>query len=265
MVEDVAPSAENGRTWLKWVLRGVVAMALFGGVWLGRWVMLELSVRSTVRVVRVVAAALPEKEGRTRKARDDLLFPLWPLDSLPEEGLSSDKDDKSAAPGMGAVGTPLEKAPPPPIRPLPLLGPRPTDSRASPMRVLDWAAQEIIPRGVTRAAAGGLPAGIELYGVGPLGIGLRDGDRLVTVDGISVVEREQVIGAVLGARSRRAESMTAGLVRRTKEGPIHFKVVVEQPYPEHVVLRESGQTDERGETEGSGEEGDEPTSRPLTQ
>jgi hypothetical protein len=106
-------------------------------------------------------------------------------------------------------------------------------------RVLGWANKQIVPRGITRKAASGMPAGIELHGAAALGIGLLDGDRLVTVDGESVLERAQVVGAVLGARSRRAEAMTAGLYRLTKDGPTAFTVVVEQPYPEHVPDLES--------------------------
>jgi hypothetical protein len=107
-------------------------------------------------------------------------------------------------------------------------------------QVLYWAEHQIVPRGITRAAGFGMPAGIELHDVGGLGLGLLPGDRLITVDGISVLERSQVIGAVLGARSRRAETMTAGLVRRTKDGPVAFTVVVEQPYPEDVPDSASG-------------------------
>jgi hypothetical protein len=183
------------------------------------------------------------------------LFPLWPFDSLPEQGeMLSEKDDDPEAEKKAAYSLRQPSARPP-VSAVPPIGPPPTPSRASVARVLDWATREIVPRGMSRSAAGDYPAGIELYGVAPLGIGLIDGDRLVTVDGISVTAREQVVGAVLGARARRAETMIAGLVRRTKDGPVPFTVVVEQPYPEHVPDLPAQETLE--ETHGETQEGEE--------
>lgn len=91
-----------------------------------------------------------------------------------------------------------------------------------------------------------MPAGIELYGVGALGIGLVDGDRLVSVDGRSVERRGQVIGAVLAARADERPSMRAGLVRHTKDGPVAFTVEVAQPYPESSAQPSPGVDDAEG-------------------
>lgn len=163
---------------------------------------------------------------------DGLLFPLWPIGpsaemrSTPAEAVESNSQEPLDARKRGGAH---RKAP----RSF-SLGPAPQNARASVKQVLHWAEHQIVPRGIARAASDGMPAGIELHGVEALGVGLLSGDRLVTVDGVSVSERSQVVGAVLGARSRRAETMTAGLVRRTKEGPTHFTVIIEQPYPEDV-------------------------------
>jgi hypothetical protein len=100
---------------------------------------------------------------------------------------------------------------------------------------LSFASRQLMPQGRTVKPEGELPGGIELYGVASLGLGLVDGDRLVTVDGRPVSEQGQVVGAVLAARARRAQAMTAGLARRTSQGVRRFSVVVEQPYPEHIL------------------------------
>lgn len=75
-----------------------------------------------------------------------------------------------------------------------------------------------------------MPAGIELSGVSGLGIGLADGDRLVSVAGIPVTERSQVVSEVLAARARGSASIVVGLIRMTTRGPVPFSVTVEQPY-----------------------------------
>lgn len=198
------------------------------GVWGARRCALSAAVDASVKAAKEISESLPERPDEARRAEEDLLFPLWPLGPgakvlapLPEER-------------AGEVAGQVEPLPLKKQKALTRLGPPPKSARASVKQVLGWAERQIVPRGITRPSGGGMPAGIELYDVDGLGLGLYPGDRLITVDGISVMERSQVVGAVLGARSRRAETMTAGLVRRTKEGPVHFTVVVEQPYPEDV-------------------------------
>lgn len=186
---------------------------------------LSAAVHASVKTVREISESFPEPREPDLRPEDDLLFPLWPLSpgsrtvptALPKE-VKEEGAPKTKKKGKG----------------LPPIGPAPTSARATVKQVLRWAQHQIVPRGITRAAEGGMPAGIELHDVDALGLGLLPGDRLVTVDGISVLERSQVVGAVLGARSRRAPTMTAGLVRLTKAGPVPFTVVVEQPYPEDV-------------------------------
>ena len=109
-------------------------------------------------------------------------------------------------------------------------GPPPKNTVASEQLVLQWAERGAVPQGRLAQAEPGMPAGIELYGVGGLGIGLLDGDRLVSVGGVPASERAAVVGEVLSARARGAPEIVASLVRRTKRGPVPFTVIVRQPY-----------------------------------
>ena len=93
-----------------------------------------------------------------------------------------------------------------------------------------WAHQRMAPQGKSAPAEGSMPAGIELFGVAPLGIGLLDGDRLVSIGGAPVSERSQVVEHVLAARGRREDRIEVGLLRRTQAGPVAFSVTVNQPY-----------------------------------
>lgn len=224
----------RGRKLLLGWVAFVVLLAL--GVWGARRYALGAAVHAAVRTAREISEILPERHDRNRSADEDLLFPLWPVSPeaklpLPDAAPQPEQTAEAAKRGGSVRGGGVAKS----RHMLPPLGPPPISTRASVKQVLHWAENQIVPRGVARPAGAGMPAGIELHDVGGLGLGLLPGDRLVTVDGISVLERSQVVGAVLGARSRRAEAMTAGLVRRTKAGPVHFTVVVEQPYPEDVA------------------------------
>lgn len=96
--------------------------------------------------------------------------------------------------------------------------------------VLGLAERGAVPRGAFRAAAGDMPAGIEILDGGGLGIGWFPGDRLVQVSGVPAVDRAQVIRAVLQERAKRAPVITATLARRTREGVVTYRVLVEQPY-----------------------------------
>ncbi len=187
---------------------------------------------ASLRTVRQIADALPERPEHDAPVGEGLLFPLWPIGPGAE---TQPKGDDAPEPSTDAIGaSPKRRGAKSEAPRIPSVGPTPKSARASIQQVLRWAEKQIVPRGITRPAGDGMPAGIELHDVEALGLGLLPGDRLITVDGVSVLERSQVVGAVLGARSRRAQAMTAGLVRRTKEGPVHFTVVVEQPYPEEV-------------------------------
>src|SRR5690606_26499829 len=112
----------------------------------------------------------------------------------------------------------------------PTPGPTPQSVRAHESRVLDWANGQMVPQGRTAQASFGMPAGIELFQVAALGVGLRDRDRLIAVDGVPVSDRGEVVAAVLGARGREQEVIVATLARMTDSGPVNFQVVIEQPY-----------------------------------
>src|SRR5690606_35067470 len=103
-------------------------------------------------------------------------------------------------------------------------------TRANRARVLGWANGQLVPQGRSAQASFGMPAGIELFQVGALGVGLRDRDRLIAVDGVPVTSHGEVVAAVLGARGREREVSVATLVRNTESGPVQFQVIVEQPY-----------------------------------
>lgn len=98
--------------------------------------------------------------------------------------------------------------------------------------VLALANGGVVPRGVSREAAGGMPAGLEILQGGALGIGWFPGDRLTHVEGVPVFERGLVVSKVLELRSRRASAIRATMARRTAEGVVSYLVVVEQPYLE---------------------------------
>lgn len=114
--------------------------------------------------------------------------------------------------------------------PAPPVLPEPSNAKVPSARILEWANQRLVPVGRGRGAGYGLPAGIELSNVNALGIGLLDGDRLVSVNGVGVQERAQVISIVLGARGRRERTIVATLWRRTSAGARMFTVTMEQPY-----------------------------------
>jgi hypothetical protein len=222
-------------SWRLWVL----FCACLAGAVLVRWLVLESAVSVSLRTMRVVSDSFVKRPAH---APEGELFPLWPMERS-EEGGAAEPDAAEGPPvsptplapdGKVAAPSPAKVSRLPRSRPL-LLGPEPRDARADIATVLGFASRQLVPQGRTVKAEGELPGGIELYGVAPLGLGLVDGDRLVTVDGRPVSEQGQVVGAVLAARARRAPFMTAGLARRTAQGVRHFSVVVEQPYPEHIA------------------------------
>lgn len=106
--------------------------------------------------------------------------------------------------------------------------------RVSKHTVLGWAEARASPRGVVRPPDGPIPAGIELYGVQKLGIGLRDGDRLVAVEGRPATDRAAVVAAVLRARAEEQDFIVATVVRPGTGKPTSYTIAIEQPYLEEV-------------------------------
>jgi hypothetical protein len=112
--------------------------------------------------------------------------------------------------------------------------------------VLRLVRAGVVPAGQPVAASSSHPAGIQLAGVGALGIGLVDGDILTEVEGRPVQTEGQVVGMVFAARSRHAEQMSAVIWRagahahphahpgahneQQGERPVLLALVVAMPY-----------------------------------
>lgn len=215
----------------------LVVVLGFGAVLVRSWAV-DSAVKAAVSALRTLAQALRrDTSPRFENESGQEVFPLWPLRPGQQVALEVEKRQPSPTDEQ-QVNDELKKAQKRKSRTvstiLPPLSqrPRPKNASASEDLVLTWAEKQLVPLGISRPASEGVPAGIELFGVGALGVGLVDGDRLVSIDGVSVERRGQVIGAVLAARAGTQDRMTAGLVRITKEGPVAFSVVVFQPYPE---------------------------------
>jgi hypothetical protein len=94
--------------------------------------------------------------------------------------------------------------------------------------VLRLARAGAVPGATPVAPTATRPGGLLLSGVGALGLGLSDGDILTEVEGQTVHSEGQVVGVVVGARSRHAEQVSA-VVFRTGAGE-RWSLVVAMPY-----------------------------------
>jgi len=70
------------------------------------------------------------------------------------------------------------------------------------------------------------PAGLRLWGVAALGIGVQDGDILIEALGATPRSPGQVIGAIIEARAKAPRFLTGTLWRRGQT----IRITVEQPY-----------------------------------
>jgi hypothetical protein len=201
------------------------AIVSIGLPFLVRSILLDRAVVEAVWTLSEISDALPKSPLPGDDGEFSPLFPLWPGDV---EGGPVATPDSTAGPPASDTNAAKSKKQRALYRPV--IGPPPFSARASTSLVLSWVESRLVPTGVTRPPYGEIPAGIELKGVSGLGVGLMDGDRLVTVAGAPVDSRGLVVGAVLAARSRQAPTIQATLVRMTKKGPVTFSVVVEQPY-----------------------------------
>jgi hypothetical protein len=82
------------------------------------------------------------------------------------------------------------------------------------------------PSGIPVPARGNRPAGLALVGVSGLGVGLVDGDVLVSAGGRPAKSVADVVGAVIGARSAHASEICGRFWRNGEP----WNLVVEQPY-----------------------------------
>lgn len=107
----------------------------------------------------------------------------------------------------------------------------PAGQRVRAAQVLRWAEQEKIPRARFREESGELPAGLEMEGGSAWIPSLREGDRLVSVDGVAVHSVEAVVTAVHRARRAAQPEISAVFARPGRGKILFFSVQVEQPYP----------------------------------
>jgi hypothetical protein len=96
--------------------------------------------------------------------------------------------------------------------------------------VLRLASAGVMPGASPVGATAMHPGGLVLSGVAALGVGLIDGDILAEVEGRKVQSEGQVIGLVVGARSRHAENVSAVIWRQRGEKPGRWSLVVAMPY-----------------------------------
>jgi hypothetical protein len=97
-------------------------------------------------------------------------------------------------------------------------------------RVLSWIQSRKIPEARPVPASPPAPAGIEIVGAEAFGVGIRSSDRLVRVAGAPVADPDAVAAAVIAARNRHAESLTAEFLRPSEAGWERWTLVIAQPY-----------------------------------
>lgn len=92
--------------------------------------------------------------------------------------------------------------------------------------VLCISQRGIQPTAKPVAPKGKRPAGLAVYGVGALGVGVADGDVLTEVLGQPVRTQIQVVAMVMAARSAAMRAISGTLWR----GMRPYTVTVDQPY-----------------------------------
>jgi hypothetical protein len=93
-------------------------------------------------------------------------------------------------------------------------------------KVLELSQSAARPQGAFVPATATHPAGLRLFGVGGLGIGVQDGDILTEALGVTPQTPGQIIGAIIEARAKQARYLSGTLWRR---GQV-LRITVEQPY-----------------------------------
>jgi hypothetical protein len=206
-----------------WIALGLMGAFIPLGLSVRTWAMKRAIAQGT-SLLRNLHDWVPAND--TREAEDEEFFPFLKL-----------LDPKAPfGPPEAPTGTEVPSASQPAVKPArvayrpPPISPPPTSVFAPAQRVLAWANHRLIPQGRSRGREYGFPPGIELSNVANLGIGLLDGDRLISVAGVPVGQRAEVVTQVLAARGRRESSIVARLARRTATGIQEFSVTVEQPY-----------------------------------
>ena len=98
--------------------------------------------------------------------------------------------------------------------------------RVSAETILRLANAGYVPKGHEVPGALGCPAGVQLDNVSVLGLGVAEGDVVVSVNGVATPTAADAVSAVLSARARRARAIG---VRLWRGGALHF-VQIEMPY-----------------------------------
>lgn len=225
----------------------IVLLLFLGSAWLVQRFIFNRALALSLQAAAQISDSLPEPSS-AESPDTGYFFPLFPFSSEQLAGSSSSASAEGAennqqqladprlAPGSAIVAPKKGSLPARPGEPAsdlngpPPWGPKPQNARADRARVLAWANGQLVPQGRAAQASFGMPAGIELFQVGALGVGVMDRDRLIAVDGGAVTTRGEVVAAVLGARGREQEAIVATLVRNTESGPLKFQVIIEQPY-----------------------------------
>ncbi len=202
---------------------GLVALAL-GTAWLGRALV--------VRVALAAATGLAAQLGGVGIA------PERDPEAMPEVESALDEESRE---GLDAEQPPdVASGEAPPQVSQSAWGPRRTvEAYATAEQVLHWANAGVVPRGSRVAARGPCPAGIKLRGAGVYGLGIEDGDLLVSVEGVPVGDRSQVVSTVLAGRGRMKRTIEAVVMRPRTGCRTSVHVVLEQPYPTEEQLRRS--------------------------
>ncbi len=98
--------------------------------------------------------------------------------------------------------------------------------RVSAATVLRLANARAVPQGAYQPPTNQHPGGMLLQGVSAMGVGLQDGDVLSHVAGTPANSRSAVVSAVLAARAKRAQAISATFWRNGEP----WRLIVEMPY-----------------------------------
>ncbi len=98
--------------------------------------------------------------------------------------------------------------------------------RVSAATVLRLANARAVPQGAYQSPTNQHPGGMLLQGVSAMGVGLQDGDILSHVAGAPANSRSAVVSAVLAARAKRAQAISATFWRNGEP----WRLIVEMPY-----------------------------------
>jgi len=106
--------------------------------------------------------------------------------------------------------------------------------------VLELAKSPARPRGSFVSQTPEHPAGLRLWGVSALGIGVQDGDVLIEALGATPRSPGQVIAAIIEARAKQPRFLSGTLFRHGQRVPI----TVEQPYVVATAVADSSGPEE---------------------